>query len=553
MRCPDDFILSQYADGELPEDETGKLVMHFEACAVCRKRALAFKAENQLLKQSFQGIDIWESEQETAHRKVPGISLIGWPAAALLGIALLLQTGFNFILNKNLPVALGWIDPFTLSGKLNFIASGFFYFLEKGGSMMTTLINDIGTAALSLLILGVLITMIRRTRRIASIVCLTAMLVAFVVPGHAIEIRKADKKFGNISVAADETIDDSLVVLADSVDVRGTVTGDLITFARRITVQGSIQGNIVTFGQNVDISGKVDGDIIGFAQSIRANGEIGKNLWAFAQNIAIDTGARLGQNATVFGANVNVDGGVGRDLTAFAAFLDMSGNIGRDLNIAAERISVQGTSVIGRNLTAHVKSEDNVQIAPGATIQGTTNLDTKKEEVRPNKYLTLGFYFRQILRITGAFLMGLLLFWLLPGMKRAPLSDGRGIMTSGGIGFLAAAATPIAVIILAITLIGLPIALAGLLFWLLALYLAKIVVGRYVGGILLGKERDGFGANASALIVGLVIIIAAVNLPFIGGILNILLTIIGLGALVITAFRMFKGTHVPEPVHETAA
>jgi hypothetical protein len=40
------------------------------------------------------------------------------------------------------------------------------------------------------------------------------------------------------------------------------------------------------------------------------------------------------------------------------------------------------------------------------------------------------------------------------------------------------------------------------------------------------------------LLVGLVIIIVAVNLPYIGGILNFLLMLIGFGALIIAIYRM---------------
>jgi cytoskeletal protein CcmA (bactofilin family) len=540
MRCPDDFTLSQYADGELPENETRKLAAHFEGCAGCRNRAQAFEAENRLLSESLQGIEWWMPEQETVQRKMPGFARVSVMAAVLFGITFMVRTGFDFILNLKLPSNLDWLHPLRLSGQLNLIANGFFYFLEKGRDIMTGFVNEVGTAVLGVFIFGVLITLIRRTRRMASLVCLTSMMLVFVMPGHAIEIRKADKDVSSISVASDEIIDDSLVVFADSVDVRGVVTGDLITFARRINVPGAVQGNIVTFGQNVEITGKVDGDIMGFAQTIRANGDIGKNLWAFGQNITIDPSSKLEQNATVFGANVNVDGEVGRDLWAFAAFLDVGGSIGRDLNLRGEKLTVRDPSIIGRNLNVRVKSEDNVQILPGATIQGATNIELQTEHARPNKYLTIGFYFKQILRIAGAFLMGLLLFWLIPGIKDTPLSNGVGLLTSGGIGFLTLVATPVAILIMAITVLGLPVAFTTLLFYLLALYLSKIVIGRYIGKVLLRSDKGTMASTALELLLGIFIVIVAVNLPFIGGILNILLIIIGLGALLISAYRTYR-------------
>lgn len=553
MICPDDFTLSRYADGELPEDENGKLVAHFEFCTGCRERALAFEAENRLIAESLQEIELWVPELQTARRKIQITAWICSLAFPLFVIAVLIRSGIGFILDKN-PV-LDWLQPFSLSGLLNLISNGFFYFLEKGKDIMTALINEVSAAVICLLILGLLVAMIRRTRIITAAVSLAAMMLVAVIPGQAVEIRKATKKEGlrMISIAADETIDDSLIVFADSVDVRGTITGDLITFARRINVPGNVHGNIITFGQNVDVTGTVGGDVFGFAQILQAKGNIDKNLWGFASDVTIDADGKLGQNATIFGSTINMDGEVGRDLTAFAGILSGSGHVGRDLNFRGGQLSVQASTNIGRDLNAWVQKEENAQIHPDATIQGATNVELVKKEEGTSKYMKIGFYFRQLLRTVGAFLMGLLLFWLLPGLKRAPLSNVRGLLASGGIGFLAAVATPIAAIIMAITVIGLPVALATLILWLLALYLSKIVIGRYIGGILTGNGKDTFGSTALSLLIGITIIVVAINLPYIGGILNILLILIGLGALLITAYRLFRRRHETGQLQESAS
>ena len=192
--------------------------------------------------------------------------------------------------------------------------------------------------------------------------------------------------------------------------------------------------------------------------------------------MAVGTRARLEHDGTLFGANLNVDGDVGRDLTTFGGFLDVGGTVGRDVNFRGGRLLVRAPSKVGRDLYARVKSDKDAQIDPGVTITGKRNVELEKPQ--PSRYLSFGFYVRQLLRIGAAFLMGLLLFWLFPGVGRISLSTGRVLFTLGGIGFLAAVATPVAALILAITLIGIPIALVTLVLWLLGLYLAKIVVAR---------------------------------------------------------------------------
>jgi hypothetical protein len=537
MLCPTEFAQAQFADGELPECQAKELIAHLHVCAVCRERVAALKAENRLLAQSLRSNSWWETEQEPLEPEVPEPAKIGHLAAIFIGAAILLRMGFSLILSMEPPSGLDWLNPLSMSGQLNWLSNGIFYIFREGSSMMTSLVNELSSALLCLLILGCLAAVTRRAKGITPIIGLIALMFAFVMPGYSIEIRKPGKGSGGVSVAPNETVNDTLVALGDSVNVRGTITGDLIAFARQISIQGTVQGNVIAFAQRIDITGNVGGDIFGFGQSIQANGHVGGSLWGFAQTPAVGLGGKLEQDATLFGSNISVDGDVGRDLTTFGAILDVGGVIGRDVRFRGAQLLVRAPSRVGRNLDARVGSEKGVQIDPGVTITG--NRKVELEAPKPNRYLTFGFYTSQLLRIGAAFLMGLLLFWLLPAAGRVSFSNGRSLLTSGGIGFLAAVATPVAVLIAAITLIGIPIALVMLALWLLGLYLAKIIVAKFIGCAILGRKDETMPSTALALLLGLVVAIVAINLPFIGGVLNFLLMLVGLGALAMTIYKMW--------------
>jgi predicted acyltransferase (DUF342 family) len=551
MICPGEFLLNQYADGELPEDQIGELAAHIELCAQCRQRIAALEAENQLLVRSLQGIDWWEPGEESAQRTVPGFAEIGRLAAIFVCAAVLLRIGFNLILSLEPPGVLDWLNPLSLSGQVNWLANGFFYLLEEGSAVMTSIINSLCFVILSLMVLGGLFALTRRRRGTTVMISLMALMIVSALPGYAMEVRRVEKGRGVITVAPGETIDDTLVVFAEAVNVKGTITGDLVAFAREVNIQGTVMGNVIGFGQRIYIEGNVDGDIYGFAQTIQADGQVGGSLWSFAQNLIVGSSGRLNHDATMFGANVNVDGDIGRDLTTLGAFLDVGGEVGRNITFRGGQLSIHEPSVVGGDLDARVRAEKNVQIDPGVTIAG--NRKVELEEPKPSRYLTFGFYFGQLLRIAGAFLAGLLLFWLFPPVGRVSLSSAREILTSGGIGFLAAVAAPVAAIIMVITLIGIPIAVMTLAFWLLGLYLAKIVVAGYIGGMILGERKEGMTATALNLIIGLAIIIVATNLPFIGGVLNLLLILIGLGGLLIAIYKMWRRSPQTESVGNVIA
>jgi hypothetical protein len=535
MRCPSESVHARFADGELPEDEARELMAHLEACADCRDLAAALKEENRVLIHSLQGIDWCESEQVSAGREVEELVKFGRLTAAFLAVAILARTGLNLIAELELPASLNWLFPMHLSGQLNWLASGFFYLIGEGGATMTTLISNVGLGVLGLFVLSALFAVTKRFRRATAIISLTALMLALVTPSYSMDIRKAEKGSRSVTVASGETVNDTLVAFGDSITISGTITGDLIAFARRVDVRGTVQGNIVAFAQNIDVTGNVGSDLFAFAQSVQANGSIGRDLYGFGSTVAIGTGGMPEHDATIYGANVNVDGNIGNDLTVHAGALDVGSKITRNLHYRGGQLSVHDPAVIGGNLDAVTNSEKDTHIDASVSIAGKKTVEYSKP--KPSRYMTASFYFWQIIKIGAAFVTGLLLFWLFPRTSRVSFSTSRTVLTSGGIGFLAAVAAPVAALILAITLVGFPIALVVIVVWLLGLYLAKIVVARYVGEVITGKKGETMASRVVALLVGLVIVVVAVNLPFIGGIINFLLFLIGLGALVVTVYR----------------
>ena len=123
------------------------------------------------------------------------------------------------------------------------------------------------------------------------------------------------------------------------------------------------------------------------------------------------------------------------------------------------------------------------------------------------------------------------MFSLTPGLSRIELGGGKESITTAGLGFLVLITVPIAAIIIAITVVGLPLSFITIMAWLTAWYLAKIVIAHLVVRSVLVSRSDDPGL-ASALFVGLIIVTVAINLPFLGGVINLLATILGLGLMV---------------------
>jgi hypothetical protein len=128
-------------------------------------------------------------------------------------------------------------------------------------------------------------------------------------------------------------------------------------------------------------------------------------------------------------------------------------------------------------------------------------------------------------------------FGILPKAGQFSFSNVRMLAASGGIGILICIALPIAALILAIPLFSLVLGIVIFAVWFLGLFLAPVTVANFVGRAILRREDSKLSTRALSLLIGLVLVIIAVNLPFVGGVITFILMLLGLGALAIALYQ----------------
>ena len=82
----------------------------------------------------------------------------------------------------------------------------------------------------------------------------------------------------------------------------------------------------------------------------------------------------------------------------------MSGAVEGDVEGFAGKVTLLPSARIGGNLTAHVDSMDDLEIAAGAVVGGTVDTQLVDREQRRNRYLTVGYYVNQVVRLGALFL-----------------------------------------------------------------------------------------------------------------------------------------------------
>jgi cytoskeletal protein CcmA (bactofilin family) len=526
MECYSQQTCALFVDGELVADEAQRLREHLATCGPCRRLVDALREENRILSDSLRELP----EEAPAPRSRLRRSWLWGDLAVLTGVVALGSIISMWFDRLSLPAALEWFNPFSLSGRTNLFIDLSYYVGEGGTAMLSNYAAVIGWLCLLLLLGGAAVLLARRGRLRQDGLCLLVVLLAFSLPSHALDRRHSEF----ITVAANEIVDDTLLAAANTVRVEGVINGDLLAFGRNVEVRGTVKGDLLCWAQRTQISGTVEGRIYNFSREFDLDGQLGHSLYGLMQYMRVADRAHVGEGILAGAGDVSLEGEVKRSVNIFTSNADVSGSVGRDLSMAGGRLTVTSTGRIGGNLSARVHHLNDVHIADAATIAGKRDIQLN---VRKSQFARPRFYVHQAIWLAGAVLAGWLGLLLFPGFFRATTQTVASGWLSFGLGIAILAGVPVAMIVIAITLVGLPISLMLLSAYLVGIYLAKIWVGAYLGQILLKPSGASKGDWVLGLLVGLLILTIIGFIPYLGGLVRLGVVCLGLGTFAAQLYR----------------
>jgi cytoskeletal protein CcmA (bactofilin family) len=366
----------------------------------------------------------------------------------------------------------------------------------------------------------------------AAMLGVTLAILCGVTPAEAFEIRHEER----VVIAEGEVFAGTLVVSADSVRIDGTLEGDLVVAAERLTIHGTVDGNVFTWARDVDVTGRIAGGLHAGGERVRVVGQVDGAVYSFGEVLELERGASVARDVGHGGREARIEGRVGRDVVFYGEELQVVGRVERDVSVlGAERVRLLRTADVGGDVTAVVGADEDLEIADGARVAGT--VETKRGEHhlrgRMGHWKQPMFFVWLVVRVVAALLLGVLVYLFVPGLFASRLPDAASFLRSLGLGFVALVATPLALAVLALTLVGIPVAVLGIFLYVVACYLGVVCAAALLGRSVLGDPADPtVAAFARMLGVGLVIAAVAASLPWVGGAVRIVLLLVGVGLVV---------------------
>jgi len=366
-----------------------------------------------------------------------------------------------------------------------------------------------------------------RYRRAAIAVLVAVALVASATGVVAAQETRAG---GSVVVDEGETVD-GIQTLGGTVVVRGTVDGDL----------QALSGSVV-----IEQSGHVTGDVQATAGSVTVLGTVDGSLEASAGSVSI------GESAVIDG-----------DVRLAAGDFRMAGTVNGSVEAGVDNLRLTATAVIAGDLrysrNADFARED------GATVGGeVTAVRGLSPEVGFGGFslpdpgplnVVFGIYWALVTLLLGAILLAA--FPRFTSELAGEVSTNP--LRAGGVGLVGLIGVPIALVLIAITIVGIPLTVLGFMAWGLAVFVS-IPLGEYAVGSWALSHVD-IDSRWAALVVGVVGVATLSRIPVVGWVIEFAVFLLGFGALLWVLYRGFRRRHgddetdssVPAPDAEGSA
>ncbi len=341
----------------------------------------------------------------------------------------------------------------------------------------------------------------------------------------------------NYNLAKDEVIDGNFYAAGANLLFAGEVKGDLVSAGGNLTLKGSVAKDILLAGGTIVLDGAVGDDARIAGGTVTISGAVKGDVAIAGGNLHLLSGSSVGGDLIIAGGSVIVDGDVAHDVHVVGGNLTLNGAVGGMVESKAEHLQLGPTAVIAGDVVNNGTSEAVVD--PLAVVKG---------KVVNNLITTEPRSFRHFIAAAGVMgffmllLAGLVCYWLFKNRSSQLVSHALAHFGKEFLrGILLIILLPILFIILCVTVVGAPIGIMGILFYVVMLILAKVFSGIMLGGwinrVIFKKPEQVF--TLQTVIGGNVVMLLLKMVPVLGGAFSFVFTVLAFGAFWGYLYRHF--------------
>jgi len=373
----------------------------------------------------------------------------------------------------------------------------------------------------------------------------------------------------------EESIDEDLYITGgENIVINGNVDGDLFIGGGDVVINSNVGGDLFIASGFVQVNGVVEKSVYGMGGEINLDGLIKRSVYCIGGDVSISGNVR--EDLLIIGGNIAVDSTIGESVRITGGNIKIDGDIFQDLLVGGGKVKVfsdvEGDVLIGSG-EAYIESEyiggdvvlygdqQNFTIFDKTKIDGDISYEESTVHigvgnkwggdlspfVKDRKLGLLGGsafkFFVAVINIVGYFILGFILIKVAPVKVKAStdrLSNFGEMIKSAGAGLMVITVGGLLILILTLSLVGLPtvgvFVTLGVLAKGVSTPLICIVIGRYLTRLFKTK-LDNY---VLLLVVGLFVYQLLWLIPIWSIIMRGITFVVVAGALFRVKYRSYK-------------
>jgi cytoskeletal protein CcmA (bactofilin family) len=331
-------------------------------------------------------------------------------------------------------------------------------------------------------------------------------------------------------------------IWGEVVEIKGEVNGDVYVAAERVLIEGKVNGDVLAAGSKIDLTGEVTEDFRVVGAEVNISGKVGKNATVLSGRVEVSKEAEIDGGIITMASENVISGPVQGQVKIISESTILGNSIGSDVEVWTSKLRVLPGAKVGGDVRYY--SENVAEIDRQASISGrvtkgsspfvmaqTSWFEASKEMAKKGR---VGMH---VLGFLWAISWGVLLIRVTPkGVDAFSEVMQKSTGKSFFVGVLTLFLTPLLILFLVITIIGIPFAVIILLVFLLFCYLAKIYFSYWLGRKLVKEDKNGY----LSMVTGVGIYYLATYIRVVGGLFAFFVLVFGLGGELLMLYRQYK-------------
>ena len=344
-------------------------------------------------------------------------------------------------------------------------------------------------------------------------------------------------------IQAEASLLDMAFFAGDEIRIKASSEDDIFAAGDTIRVDATTADHLILAGGEIDIRDIEVDDIIAAGGDLDLrSGSVRDDVIAAGGMVTLHPALQVAGSAIVSGGEVRINAPIRKELRVAASRIFLNSAVDGNVKLMGDEITLGPKARLGGNL--QYRGED-IDISPGAVITGTRSIlpaDEHDEFERWGKGSAAFFAGFAIAALLGVTLLVVAIALVLPGLmnKSSELIKQKPIL-SLGVGFLAIFVLPFTLFMLFVTIVGAPLAMliAAMLFAFTPVGVAASAyfIGMQGRRIIRKPAEDAPPPSRSSRLlwsaIAIVLILALGMIPFVGGLIWLLVLMFGMGAILV--------------------